>query len=215
MTRVIGLTGGIGTGKSTVARHWRTLGATVIDADAIVHELQAPGTPVLAAMVEAFGPGILGPDGALDRKGLGERVFSDDGARARLGAIIGPAILREMADRLEAARRHGERLVVLDIPLLLEGRGRGRAAPGAPPRSTADLVSEVVVVWAPEELQIERQQQRDGASRAHAEARVRAQMPIDQKRALADHVIDNSGPVEATLAQVEALHARLCAGDAD
>lgn len=211
MTRVVGLTGGIGTGKSTVAEHWRSLGATLIDADAIVRELQAPGTPVLAAMVEAFGAEILDASGALDRKGLGQRVFADASARAQLGRIIGPAILREIATRLDAARREGAALVLLDIPLLLESRARGPREPGQPPRTTADLVDEVVVVWAPEAQQVERQIARDGATREHALARMAAQMPIDQKRDLADHVIDNSGSQTATRAQVDALHKKLLA----
>jgi dephospho-CoA kinase len=209
MTKAIGLSGGIGTGKSTVAAMWTDLGARLVDADRIVRELQAPGTPVLAAMVEAFGSEILTADGSLDRKGLGERIFSDPGARAQLGAIIGPAILREMAARLATEADAGADLVLLDIPLLFEGFGRGRAAPGEPPRSTGDLVSETVLVWAPEELQISRQMERDGATREHALARMAAQMPIDEKRALADHVIENAGDLEATRAQVVALDAAL------
>ena len=215
MTRIIGLTGGIGTGKSTVTRLWAELGAEIIDADLIVRELQAAGQPVLMAMVDAFGEEILQADGELDRKGLGNRIFADPAARARLGMIIGPAILREIAERVEAARASGAGLVLVDIPLLLESRARTPLAPGEPPRTTADLVSEVVVVWAPEALQIERQVERDGATRDHALERIRAQLPIDEKRALADHVIDNSGSLEATRAQVVALDARLRAGDAD
>ena len=209
MTKVVGLTGGIGTGKSTVAAMWAERGAVLVDADRIVRELQAPGMPVLEAMVEAFGPQILQPNGELDRKGLGERVFSDPASRAQLGAIIGPAILREMAARTDAARKAGAELVVLDIPLLFEGRGRGRTPPGEPPRSTADLASETVLVWAPEEQQVARQLERDGATREHALARIAAQMPIEEKRALADHVIDNSGTLEQTRAQLEALDRQL------
>ena len=209
MTKVVGLTGGIGTGKSTVSAMWAELGAVLVDADLIVRELQAPGMPVLEAMVEAFGPEILQPSGELDRKGLGKRVFSDPASRVRLGAIIGPAILREMAARTDAASVAGAGLVVLDIPLLFEGRGRGRAAAGEPPRSTGDLASETVLVWAPEDQQIARQMERDGATREHALARMAAQMPIDDKRALADHVIDNSGTLEETRAQLESLDRRL------
>ena len=209
MTRVIGLTGGIGTGKSTVTAIWAELGAVIIDADRIVRELQAPGTSVLAAMVEAFGPEILLPNGELDRKGLGNVVFADSEARARLGMIIGPAIVREIARRTEAARESGAELVLLDIPLLLESRARTPLEPGQPPRTTADLVSETVVVWAPEALQVSRQMERDGATREHALERMRAQLPIDEKRELADYVIDNSGDLEATRAQVIELDAAL------
>ena len=212
MTRIIGLTGGIGTGKSTVTRLWAELGAKIIDADLIVRELQAAGTPVLKAMVEAFGEEILLPDGELDRKGLGNRVFSDPAARAQLGMIIGPAILREIADRVEKCRAQGAELVLVEIPLLLESRARTPRKPGEPPRTTADLVSEVVVVWAPEALQISRQVERDGATPEHALERIRAQLPIDEKRALADHVIDNSRDLASTREQVIALDTRLRAG---
>lgn len=206
MTRVVGLTGGIGTGKSTVAKMLSRLGAAVVDADAIVHELQAPGTPLLRQIVEAFGEEVLRPDGSLDRARLGRRVFADPEARQRLNRIVHPAVGAEMARRLEAARRGGARLVVLDIPLLLEGRARGGGA--------GDLVEAVIVVYAPESLQIERQMARDGATREEAQARVRAQMPIEEKRRLADHVIDNSGSLEETRRQVRALFEAL-AGDAE
>lgn len=201
MTRVVGLTGGIATGKSTVAHMLTRLGAAVIDADAIVHELQAPGTPVLRGIVAAFGPEILRPDGSLDRARLGRHVFADPEARARLNGIVHPAVGAEMARRLEAARRAGARLVVLDIPLLLESRARGGGA--------GDLVEAVILVYAPEALQVERQMARDRTSREEAQARVRAQMPIEEKRRLADHVIDNSGSLEETRRQVRALYTEL------
>jgi dephospho-CoA kinase len=182
----------------------------VIDADAIVHELQAPGTPLLQRIAEAFGPEILRPDGALDRERLGKRVFSDPAARARLNALVHPAVGAEMLRRLEAAQASGAKLVVLDIPLLLEGRAARAAQPGRA-ATASDLAGEVIVVWAPASAQIERQVTRDGATRAHAEERVRAQLPIDEKRRLADHVIDNSGPLEETERQVRALYAKLTA----
>jgi dephospho-CoA kinase len=168
-----------------------------------VHELQAPGTPLLAAIAEAFGPEILQADGSLDRAALGQRVFQDAEARRRLNALVHPAVGRESLRRLEAARASGARLVVLDIPLLFETRMHGTA-------SRANLgVEAVVVVYAPRALQIERQVERNGYDRAEAERRVDAQLPIEEKRRLADHVIDNSGSLEATRAQVEALVARL------
>jgi dephospho-CoA kinase len=207
VTRVVGLTGGIGTGKSTVARLLAALGARVIDADAIVHELQAPGTPLLAKIAEAFGPEMLRPDGALDRERLGKLVFSDPAARRRLNELVHPAVGMEMLRRLEAARAAGVPLVVLDIPLLLEGRARA-GEPGRA-RTASDLVSEVIVVYAPESAQIERQVARDGATREHAAERVAAQLSIEEKRKLADHVIDNSGSLEATERQVRELYAKL------
>jgi dephospho-CoA kinase len=207
VTRVVGLTGGIGTGKSTVARLLAQLGAVVIDADAIVHELQAPGTPLLARIAEAFGPGILRPDGALDRERLGKLVFSDPAARQRLNALVHPAVGAEMLRRLEAARASGAPLVVLDIPLLLEGRARA-GEPGRA-RTASDLAGEVIVVYAREAQQIERQVARDGATREHALERVRAQLSIEEKRELADHVIDNSGTLADTERQVRELYAKL------
>jgi dephospho-CoA kinase len=226
VTRVVGLTGGIGTGKSTVAGMLAALGAVVIDADAIVHELQAPGTPLLARLAEAFGPEMVRADGALDRERLGKVVFSDPVARARLGALVHPAVGAEMLRRLEAAKAAGAKLVVLDIPLLLEGRAArasgarsepqaGEATTARQPGRTAtasDLVAEVIVVWAPESAQIERQVTRDGATREHAAERVRSQLPIDEKRRLADHVIDNSGSLADTQRQVRALYAKLTCG---
>jgi len=206
MTRVIALSGGIGTGKSTVSAMLAARGATVIDADAIVHELQAPGAPLLGELVEAFGPEILDAGGALDRKRLGERVFADPEARRRLEAIVHPKVGLEVARRLAAARSAGAPLVVLDIPLLFESRAKG-AKSGA----SALPYEATVLVYAPREVQIARTMARDGCSREAAEARVAAQMPIDDKRALADHVIDNSGSLEETERQVDALWRTLTA----
>lgn len=203
MTRVVGLTGGIGTGKSTVARMFAELGAVVIDSDAIVHELQASGTPLLAEIAAAFGPEVLRADGSLDRAALAARVFAEPESRARLNALVHPAVGRESLRRLEAARATGAALVVVDIPLLFETRAHGSA-------SRANLGSElVVVVYAPRELQIERQLARNGYDRAEAERRLDAQLPIEKKRELADCVIDNSGSLEHTREQVRALYERL------
>jgi len=203
VTQVIGLSGGIGSGKSTVARMLEELGAVVIDADAIVHELQAPGQPLLAEIADAFGPGVIEASGALDRAALGAIVFRDPDARARLGRIVHPKVGAAMLGRLAAARAAGARLVVLDIPLLFEGREAGTG-------SAALLAMDATVLaYAPEALQIERQIARDGCDRDEALRRIRAQMPIERKRALADHVIDNSGALEDTERQVRALFARL------
>ena len=203
VTRVVGLTGGIGTGKSTVARLLGGLGARVIDADAIVHELQAPGTPMLAELAAAFGPELIRADGSLDRARLGELVFSDPEARRRLGLIVHPAVGAEMARRLAAARAAGAKLVVLDIPLLFEGRKAGTGSAALLGFDTT------ILVYAPEALQLERQVARDGYGRDEALRRVRAQMPIEEKRALADFVIDNSGSLAETERQVRELFARL------
>jgi dephospho-CoA kinase len=199
VTRVIGLSGGIGTGKSTVSRMLAALGAVVVDADAIVHRLQAPGTPLVAEIAQAFGPDVLTAEGALDRKRLGDLVFRDPAARARLNQLVHPRVGAEMARQLDEARRAGAKLVVLDIPLLFEGRAAGGRGASAMPFDAT------VLVYAPRAVQIERTVARDGCPREEAERRVAAQMPIDDKRALADHVIDNGGSLEDTERQVRAL----------
>jgi len=204
MTIVIGLTGGIGSGKSTVSRMLAERGAVVIDADRVVHELQAPGMPMLGELARAFGPEVLDAGGALDRKGLAAIAFRDDEARARLNAIVHPQVGVEFARRLAAAIRDDAPLVVLDIPLLIENRRAGR--PGA---SQSEMAA-IVVVWVPRETQIERTMARDACTREEAESRVRAQLSLDEKRAVADHVIDNSGSLEETRRQVEALVRELC-----
>jgi dephospho-CoA kinase len=196
MTAIIGLTGGIGSGKSTVARLFEKLGAVLIDSDAIVHELQAPGAPLLEQIAEAFGRHLIDESGALDRKALGALVFRDEQMRLRLNALVHPAVGAETLRRVVAARDAGTSVVVIDIPLLFESRrsGRGGAA-------LMDFQA-TVVVWVPEAVQVERTMARDACTREEALRRVRAQMPLSEKRALADYVIDNSGAPEDTERQV-------------
>ncbi len=202
MTRVVGLTGGIGSGKSTVSRLLAELGAVVIDADAIVHELQAIGSPVLAEIADALGADVLDASGALDRARVADRVFRDPTQRQRLNAIMHPRVGAEMARRSDAARKAGVALIVMDIPLLFENRPRDRVAA----RGGADAT---VLVYAPRSLQIERTVARDACTREQAEQRIAAQLPIEEKRALADHVIDNSGDLADTERQVRELFAKL------
>ena len=205
MTKIVGLTGGIASGKSTVAELLSQLGAIVIDADAIVHELQAPGSPVLAELAEAFGSGIIDAAGALDRAELGSIVFRDDAARARLGAIVHPKAGAEMARRVASARKAAADVVVLDIPLLFEGRKTGTG-------TAAQLgFDATLLVYVPQELQIERQMKRDGCDGEEALRRIRAQLPIEAKKRMADFVVDNSGAPEQTERQVRALYATLTA----
>jgi len=199
VTLMVGLSGGIGSGKSTVSRLLAALGARVIDADAIVHELQAPGSPMLAEIEAAFGPGVIGPGDRLERAALGAIVFRDPAARARLGAIVHPGVGAEIARRVAQARSEGVAVLVLDIPLLFEGR---KAGTGSAARLEFDAT---VVVWAPEDAQIARQMARDGCSREVALERIRAQLPLHEKKTLADFVIDNSGTPEETERQVKAL----------
>ncbi|MBJ23021.1 MAG: dephospho-CoA kinase [bacterium] len=203
MTCILGLSGGIGSGKSTVTRILTELGATTIDADAIVHEEQAAGKPMLKEIAAAFGDQVIRADGSLDREALGALVFRDEDARARLGQIVHPPVIAEMMRRAKAAVDANDRLVVLDIPLLFEGRVSGRGS-GA----IMDF-DETLCIWVSREVQIERTMSRDDCEAAEAERRVAAQLPIDEKREMADHVIDNSGTLEDTRTQVVALFERL------
>jgi dephospho-CoA kinase len=205
MTHVLGLTGGIGSGKSTVGAMLRALGATLIDADRIVHDLQAPGQPMLAELAAEFGREILDAAGHLDRKALGAIVFDDGDARQRLGLIVHPKVGIEMLRQVVAAREAQAPMAVADIPLLFEGRREGR--------DTASHlgVEGVILAWVPVEVQIERTMERDGCSRDEALARIHAQVPIDEKRALAEHLIDNSGSLEKTERQVRDLYEKLIA----
>lgn len=206
MTKIIGLSGGIGSGKSTVTRILDELGATTIDADAIVHELQAPHTPMLRAIAEEFGNEVIREDGSLDREALGAIVFRDPEARARLGVLVHPPVIAEMVRRAKAAVSAGAPAAVLDIPLFFEGQKAGTGT------ASAMDYDATVLVWVPRAVQIERTVARDQCDVAEAERRVAAQMPIDEKRALATHVIDNSGSRENTRAQVEALFKELVEG---
>ena len=201
MTAFIGLSGGIGSGKSTVSKLLRELGATVVDADALVHEMQAAGQPMLEEIRAAFGNDVIREDGSLDRPALGAIVFRDPEKRKILEKIVQPPVVAEMARRARVAIDAEEPMVVMDIPLLFEGyrAGTGSAA--------ANQYDSTVCVWVPVEVQIERTMQRDGCDRSEAERRVAAQMPIDEKRDMADDVIDNSGTPEATREQVEAFFA--------
>ena len=201
MTPIIGLTGGIGSGKSTVASMFEKLGAVLIDADAIVHELQAPGAPLLDEIAARFGPAVIRADGSLDRPALGAIVFRDEKARRSLNQLVHPKVGVEAARRLQEALQTSPPLVILDVPLLFEGRLQGTGGAAALPFDAT------VLVWVPREIQIERTVARDGCDQSEAERRVAAQLSLDEKRALADHVIDNSGSTEETERQVTRLYA--------
>lgn len=204
---LVGLTGGIGTGKSKVSALLEQLGAAVDCSDKIVRELQAPGGAALRAIVDAFGPEYLTPSGELDRAALGKRVFEDPDARLRLNRLIHPLVTAEHQRRLAAHRARGVAVIVADIPLLLEGRKAGTGTGAILP---FDLVA---VVYATEAQQLERVVARDGLSPADARARIASQLPIEAKRELADVVIDNSGPWEATEKQVRELYAAWVSGE--
>jgi dephospho-CoA kinase len=177
--RLIGLTGGIASGKSTFAAALRAQGVPVVDADQLARAVVAPGSPALARIGQAFGPGVLAPDGTLDRQALGALVFADPAARRRLEAITHPAIREAMQAETERLAAAGHALAVYEAPLLYEVGLEGAMAL-------------VVVVHAPRAAQLDRLVKRDGLSRAEAEARLAAQLPVEEKAARADVVIDNT-----------------------
>lgn len=187
---IIGLTGGIATGKSTVSAMLAELGAAVVDADQVAREVVLPGEPALRQVAETFGQAVLNEDGTLNRKKLGEIVFADEMKRKALEAILHPAIRQVMNDRIDRLERENPgRLVVADIPLLYE-TGLDARYP------------EVLVVYVPPDVQLERLMKRDGLTEAKARERLNAQLPIDEKKKRADWVIDNSGTLEETRRQV-------------
>ncbi len=190
---VVGLTGGIATGKSTVARMLQERGAAVLDADALVHELQAPGTEVFRAILDAFGPGMLTADGTLDRGRLGARVFADPEARRILEGIVHPALTAQIVRRVDALRQGGRTLLcVLEAALLVEGGRRG-------------IVDRLVVITAPEEQQVARLGAKGGLSEQEAWRRVRAQLPSALKARHADYVLVNDGDLASLARQVADL----------
>ncbi|WPB81114.1 dephospho-CoA kinase [Archangium violaceum] len=186
---IYGLTGGIASGKSTVSRMLRELGAQVLDADVIAREVVEPGTPGLQAVAERF-PGVLDADGRLDRAKLGARVFGDAKERAALNAILHPLIGQQFLLRTQELSERGVERVIYDAPLLIENR-------------LHEAMNGVVLVWVPREVQKARLMGRDGLDEAAAEARLAAQLPLDEKRQHATWLVDNSGDLGTTRARVE------------
>lgn len=194
-----GLTGGIGSGKSTVANGLVNRGAALIDADQIVRDLQQPGQPVLTAMVEAFGPGILAQDGTLDRAKVAALVFTDATRRQQLNDIVHPAVIAQMASQRAAAAADG-RLVVLDIPLLVLPDGRKG-------RPDYDSFTGIIVVDVDPEVAVARLVALRGFTDADARARMASQASREQRLAVADWVIDNSGGLADLERQLDACWA--------
>lgn len=193
---LVALTGGIASGKSTVARRLAALGAIVVDADAVAREVVEPGTPALARIAEVFGPGVIAADGSLDRSALGAIVFADAGARATLNAITHPAVAeRSRALFTAAAEADPDAVVVYDVPLLVDGHGSGRT----------DEFERVIVVTADEETRAQRLIRLRGMPEAEARRRIASQAPESARLAIADDVIDANGSLGETLAQVDAL----------
>jgi dephospho-CoA kinase len=197
--RLVGLTGGIASGKSTVSALLRERGVPVIDADALSRAVVLPGTPTLARIAEAFGPEALLPDGSLDRRRLGTRVFADPAERRRLEAITHPAVRDATLEEVARLAADGHELAFHDVPLLYEVGLEG-------------TVDSVVVVWTPRAVQLERLVRRNSLSPAEAEARLAAQLSLDEKAARADFVIENQGPPEALAGKADRLLAELRQG---
>jgi dephospho-CoA kinase len=192
--KLIGLTGGVGSGKSTVARMFADLGATVVDADKATHAVYAPGTEGFDAIVEAFGPQYV-RDGLIDRKRLGDLVFNDEAARLRLNEIVHPRVREWMAARTAEAVERGAEVVIQDVALLFEN-------------GLQELFSSTVLVYARPQTQIKRLVDQRRVSPDRARSMLAAQMPIEEKRQLATFVIDNDGSLDATRRQVEEVWAR-------
>ena len=196
---LVGLTGSIATGKSTVSDMFRALGAEIIDADLLAREVVAPGEPALAQIVEEFGRDVLQPDGTLDRKKLGAIIFADPARRKRLEAITHPAIRDRFVRRLDELEARGfAGIVFYDAPVLIEAGGH-------------KAMEKLVVVAADEATQCARLCARDTIDEAEARRKIGSQMPVAEKAKLADYVIDNAGDRASTERQVREVHAALLA----
>jgi len=195
MTIVIGLTGSIASGKSTVSLMFDDFGIPVIDADKLSRDVVKPGQPALEKLTEAFGTDILQEDGTLDRKKLGGIVFRDEAKRSVLNSIVHPEVRRSMIEERDALIAKGEKAVVLDIPLLFESK-------------LESYVDKILVVYADREIQLRRLMKRDGYSQAEAERRIKVQMPVKDKAAMADEVINNNGEKYETYEQLQRILAK-------
>ncbi len=190
--RRIGLTGGIGTGKSTVSNYISSRGYTIIDADRIAREVVEPGSPVLAELESAFGSGIIDDDGSLKRKALADIVFTDEAAMKKMNGIMHGAIISAMLDRADEAERAGEKAVFFDAPLLFE-------------TGMETMCDSVWLVVADDDVRIRRIMIRDGFTEAEVLERFASQMPDDEKKKRSDCLIDNSTTLESLYAQVDEL----------
>jgi dephospho-CoA kinase len=195
--RLFGLTGGIASGKSAVAARFRARGVPVIDADELAREVVAPGTPGQAEVVRAFGPEVLRADGSLDRKAVARIVFADDEKRRALNAIVHPRITQLTLARSSELAQKGEPLACYEAALLIEN-------------GLADAFRPLVVVSASESVQIARTVARDGATEDEARARIRAQMPLEQKTRAADIVLENDGSLDALARAADDALDRVC-----
>ncbi len=194
---LIALTGGIASGKSTIARRLAELGAVIVDADQIVRDVQAPGSAVLGRIEEVFGDDVIAEDGALDRAALGAKVFADPEQLARLDAIVHPAVRAESQRRFEAAASADpETVVVYDVPLLVEAR-------------VDDPWDLIVVAHAPADERRRRLVELRGMAEQAAQERIDAQVSDERRLAIADEIIDTSGSLEETIRQTDSLWERI------
>jgi dephospho-CoA kinase len=195
---IVGLTGGIGSGKSTVARMFAEQGVPVVDADRIAREVVEPGTDGLREVVEAFSEDVLDEEGRLDRAKLGDRVFSDEAARKRLESILHPRIAAASMARFAELAQEGHPYAIYEAALLVENRSHA-------------MMQALVVVSASEETQVARVCARDGIDEEAARKRIAAQLPLEEKVAVADYVISNDGSLEQTRARTLEVHRELLA----
>lgn len=193
---IIGLTGGIASGKSTVSSMFEELGCVIIDADKVARDVVKPGQQGLEAVTARFGPQILTPEGELDRKALGEIIFNDEEKRKELNSILHPLIRGKMQEKKEEALREKPPLIIMDIPLLFESQ-------------LEQTVEAVIVVYVPPDQQLERLMHRDQISKEEAQRKIDSQMPIDEKKKRAHFLINNSGSLDETRLQVEAIFSNL------
>lgn len=189
---LVGLTGNIASGKSTVARRFAEHGATIIDADLLAREAVAAGSPALRAIVDRWGQGVISPDGSLDRASLRQRVFDETEELDALNAIVHPEIARRREALVAEARERGDQIVVSDIPLLFE-------------RKLADDFDRIVLVDAPRPMRLERLVRQRKLDAAEAMKMIAAQMPAELKRARADYIIDNIGTIEELERRADAV----------
>ncbi|WP_338788953.1 dephospho-CoA kinase [Metabacillus sp. FJAT-53654] len=196
MTVVIGLTGGIASGKSTVSDMLRKQGIRVIDADQIAREVVEIGKPAYEQIVKTFGQDILHEDKTINREKLGTLIFSEENKRQQLNKIVHPAVRKEMLKQTEEEKAHQAKIVVLDIPLLFESK-------------LTYMVDEIIVVYVDEETQLKRLMKRNSYSEEEAKIRIGSQFPLKEKAELADEIIHNQGSIEETRAQVHELISKL------
>lgn len=192
MALVVGLTGGIASGKSTVSNMIREKGYTIIDADVEARLAVEVGEPAYNDIIEYFGEQILLADNSIDRAKLGSIIFNDEEKRLKLNSIVHPDVRRRMVEKREKALQNGEELVIMDIPLLLESR-------------LNDMVDKVLLVYVDAPIQLQRLMERNQLSEQEAKARIQSQMPLKEKVSLSDFVINNNGSIEDTKKQLEEI----------